>query len=126
MATIRGILGRQEPYPSVSQISNILTEILAQLGGKAPTVHTHEISQVNNLQSTLDTIVAGGGGLVAYTHSQPSGATVWTINHNLGYQPLVQTFTPGGVEIVGDVLNVSVNQVTVTFNSAQTGSARLL
>lgn len=126
MSQIRGILGRTEPYPSLSQISQILNTILTQLGQKSAVGHTHNISEINNLQSTLDDIVSGGGGLTAYEHTQGSAATTWTINHNKGYNPQIQAFTVGGLELIGDVLHTTVNQTTITFVDAQAGTARLL
>jgi hypothetical protein len=65
---------------------------------------------------------ASGSG---YNHTQGSAATTWTINHNLGFKPSVQTFTVGGLEIIGEVQHTSDNQVLVTFNIALAGIARL-
>jgi hypothetical protein len=50
---------------------------------------------------------------------------VWTINHNLGRYPVVETFSVGGQEIVGSVLQTSVNQTQVSFSSAVAGTAEL-
>lgn len=58
-----------------------------------------------------------------YEHTQSSPQSVWTINHNLGFYPTVQTFTVGGVEIFGDILNVSVNQTTITWGEPVSGLA---
>lgn len=80
-----------------------------------------------DLLAFLDTRYGGGpGGVSAYNHDQPSGATEWIINHNLGYKPQVQAFTVGGVEIIGDILHSSDNQVRISFSDAQSGFARLL
>lgn len=50
----------------------------------------------------------------------------WLINHNLGYKPVVELFTTGGIEMQAAVIHTSVNQVLVQFNSPQAGSARLV
>lgn len=68
----------------------------------------------------------GGGTVVAYVHTQGSGATTWTINHNLGYKPQIESFTTGGLKIEGDVLHVSNTQATIGFSAAQAGFARCL
>lgn len=50
-------------------------------------------------------------------------AAVWTVNHNFGFRPNVQVLSPGGKEMIAEILHVSVNQVTITFDEPQTGSA---
>ncbi len=62
----------------------------------------------------------------AYTYYQTTAATTWTINHNLGYDPIVRVFI--GTEEV-QPLSVSfptVNQVVITFSTPQLGVARLI
>lgn len=55
--------------------------------------------------------------------AMPPGLT-WTINHDLGRQPAsVTLLTPGGVEILSDVVHVSVNQCVASFASPQAGRA---
>lgn len=60
-----------------------------------------------------------------YVHNQATPATVWTINHNLGYRPAVELFDAGGNEFDADIVHTSVNQVVVHLNIAATGTARL-
>jgi hypothetical protein len=62
----------------------------------------------------------------AYTYYQTSAATTWTINHGLGYNPIVRVFI--GTEEVqpATVSFPTLNQVVVTFNTAQMGVARLI
>lgn len=64
---------------------------------------------------------AGSG----FDYIQNSLLNVWTIAHNLNKKPAVATFTPGGLEMIGDVQHVSTDVLTVTFNSAVAGYARL-
>lgn len=59
----------------------------------------------------------------SYTHTQTSLASSWTVNHNLGYRPAVQTLTAGGQEFWGEVLHVSVNQAVLYFDSPNSGLA---
>ncbi len=65
----------------------------------------------------------GGGGSFSFTQLTP--ATVWTINHNLGFLPDVMLFDAGGNVIRAEITNPSVNQTIVTFLIAAAGSARL-
>lgn len=59
-----------------------------------------------------------------YVHTQSSSASTWTVNHNLGYQPVVAVLDSSGAEVVAEVTHASVNQLTVSFASAQTGAVR--
>ena len=61
-----------------------------------------------------------------FNFTQSSALTSWTINHNLGYKPSVQVFTVGGLEMLAEVQHTSINQTVVTFNSAVSGTARLI
>lgn len=69
--------------------------------------------------------VGPAGAGQGYNHYQASPADTWVINHNLGYKPNVQMFTVGGLEVLGEVLHNSNNQITVSFNTPLSGSARL-
>lgn len=61
--------------------------------------------------------------LARYEHLQSTPSVMWTINHNLGRKPLVSVFSPGGLEIICEVLHNGLNQVYVYFDSPQSGSA---
>ena len=60
-----------------------------------------------------------------YIHTQTSTNTVWTIAHNLGYNPEVISITDAGTVIVGTISYVDVNNLTITFGGTQTGIAKL-
>ena len=49
----------------------------------------------------------------------------WIINHNLGYEPNVQIYTTGGVMVVGEVVQTSLNQTVINLTVAMAGRARL-
>lgn len=56
---------------------------------------------------------------------QVAPAATWTIAHNLGYRPSVQTFNTGGAEILGAILHLSVNVVQISFLQPVAGTARV-
>jgi len=68
--------------------------------------------------------VPGQSG-AGFTHDQPTAATVWTINHNLGFRPSVELYTVGGVEFDAGITHTSLNQTVVTSLVAIAGFARL-
>jgi hypothetical protein len=59
----------------------------------------------------------------SFEHAQSVAASIWTVNHNLGFRPNVSVKTLGGLEVDAEVLHVSVNQVQVIFDSPSTGIA---
>lgn len=60
-------------------------------------------------------IAEGSPGINSYEHPQDVAASVWTINHNLGYKPNIFIEDTDGVDIEGEITHVSVNQATVAF-----------
>lgn len=62
----------------------------------------------------------------AYTYYQTSASTTWTVNHNLGYNPIVRVFV--GTEEVqpATVTFPDVNNAIITFATAQMGVARFI
>lgn len=95
-----------------------------------------EIIVVNPADETVSVILGGpqgppgpsgsGGGTEGFDFTQSVVSTTWTINHNLGHKPSVQTFTVGGLLVIGGVQHISNNQVVVTFNTPIAGTARLV
>lgn len=67
-----------------------------------------------------------GSATDSYNHTQSSASTTWTVNHNLGRLPIVSLRSVGGVEIEGDVVHISTNQVQITFNVSTAGTGRFI
>lgn len=66
---------------------------------------------------------AGSG--IGFDFTQAVAAGSWIINHNLGYYPSVSVQIGGASGIV-DITYGSVNQVTLTFATMQSGTAHLI
>lgn len=66
-----------------------------------------------------------GTGSASYVHTQNSAASVWTIVHNLDFQPNVTVVDSAGSEVEGDIEYVSGSTVQVTFSAAFGGVAYL-
>jgi hypothetical protein len=63
------------------------------------------------------------GGFFNYT---PSDArNIWTITHNLGYQPNVMVIDSVGNEYFGTVVYTNSNSLTITFTAAVYATAHL-
>lgn len=67
---------------------------------------------------------ADGSSAAAHVHTQSVAADTWIINHNLGYEPVVQIISVGGVEMEANIVHMSTNQTRVYFAAAQAGRAR--
>ena len=97
-----------------------------------------ETTGPNTATITLGTAMAGRAvcvsghfdGMVkptyAYTHQQNVASTTWVIAHNLGYYPIVRVFIGTQEVQPASIVHDSVNQLTITFTSAQVGYARLI
>jgi hypothetical protein len=65
--------------------------------------------------------------VTAYIHEQTEELAIWSIQHNLGYQPLVQVVLSDGFQIIpSEIEHISENLVEVRFTDVQTGKARLI
>lgn len=62
----------------------------------------------------------------AYTFYQTDSSTTWTINHNLGYNPIVRVFIGTSEVQPASITHPSINQSIITFSSPQVGYARLI
>ena len=60
-----------------------------------------------------------------YTHTQASASSTWTITHNLNCFPSVTVVDSAGSVVIGDVVYISANVVSVTFIAAFAGKAYL-
>ena len=60
-----------------------------------------------------------------YLFTQAVAASVWSIAHNLGYNPNVATFDNSGNECKGEITHTDLNNLTVSFNTSFTGVAYL-
>lgn len=66
-----------------------------------------------------------GTGSGSYVHTQNTPATVWTITHNLDFQPNVTVVDSAGSEVEGEIDYVDGSTVQVTFSAAFGGTAYL-
>jgi len=62
----------------------------------------------------------------AYEFTQAAPSDTWVIAHNLGYNPIVRIFIGNQEVQPATITHNSINQVTVTFVSPHTGSAKLI
>lgn len=62
----------------------------------------------------------------AFTFYQSASLTTWTINHNLGYNPIVRIFIGTSEVQPLTITHPTTNQTVVTFSTPQVGYARLL
>lgn len=70
---------------------------------------------------------AAGDGGTTVEFVQASPAQQWLINHNLGRAPrAVRVLTPGGIEMVGDVIDLTVNQSRIDFAAPVAGRASII
>lgn len=61
----------------------------------------------------------------SFEYTQPTPSDTWVITHNLNKRPSVTVLTSAGDEVEGAVTVNSLNQITITFCAAFSGSAIL-
>ena len=54
-------------------------------------------------------------GDVSYTHEQGTPASVWTVQHNLGYNPAISITDSGGSVQYGEIRHLDHDTVEITF-----------
>ena len=63
---------------------------------------------------------------IAYVHTQAVSSAVWTINHNLNFNPVCVVLDSAGTNVEGTISYPSINQMVITFTSAFSGTAYLV
>lgn len=85
------------------------------------------ISPEVNLTLDLNSFyVPSSGGGTAFVYTQSSVANIWTINHNLGFKPIVQVYNSGSQLILASVSHTSNNQTVINLTTPISGYARLI
>lgn len=84
-------------------------------------------------QPSLGVTVVGvqgppGSGASAnfFNFTQSSAASVWAVNHNLGRNPSVTVIDSAHAEVEAQIDYVDLNNLTITFASANAGTAYLI
>jgi hypothetical protein len=67
-------------------------------------------------------VVSIGGSTLPYVHTQSTPSDLWTVNHNLGYRPVIEVLSDGGLVVEASVAHISNNQSQISFNTVQTGT----
>tara|TARA_R110002072_G_scaffold200215_2_gene357920 strand:- start:952 stop:1665 length:714 start_codon:yes stop_codon:yes gene_type:complete len=64
-------------------------------------------------------------GDLHFTYNQVAASGSWAITHNLGKNPSVSIVDSGGNTVVGDVIYINTNQLTINFTAQFSGKAYL-
>jgi hypothetical protein len=61
-----------------------------------------------------------------YEYHQTASSKVWTIDHNLGFNPIISVYIDNVLVYPLFITHMDINTVTITFESNQIGSVRFL
>ena len=100
--------------PGVAGPANVLTVGTVTTGTAAGTITGTAPSQTLNFVLPMAS---------QYVHVQSVSASTWTISHNLGFFPSVSVVDNGGNLVIGDVLYITENQVSISFSASFGGKA---
>ena len=94
--------------------------ILAQ-GEQGYEIDTGKL-KFGNGSSPWNSLPYFGAGAYAYTHVQGTAASIWTVNHNLGYKPVgIMVIDSGDTQWLGQVTHINDNTFTIDFNGNSFG-----
>ena len=65
--------------------------------------------------------ISTGSGSLPYIHDQSSPSSEWIVNHNFGYNPVVDVIDTASRKIEAEVIHMSLNQTRIYFNQPKTG-----
>ena len=58
-----------------------------------------------------------------YRHDQPTAASVWVVNHNIGETPNLLVYSVGGARVDAEIIHISSNQTQILFDNPFAGFA---
>lgn len=73
--------------------------------------------------TTNNTLIVNDDTFYIYTQTAPS--IIWSITHNLGRNANVAITDNAGIEYEAQIRHNSINQLTIIFNTALSGTATL-
>lgn len=95
----------------------------------APEQYVVDVALAEYTVSAISGLVAypvPGGGASRFSHTQVSASAAWTINHNLGYYPAVQTRTTGHVVFQAKITHTSTNTAIIELTTPLAGYAECI
>ena len=63
---------------------------------------------------------------VSYLYAQPAPSSAWTVNHNLGFSPVVEVRGNAGNVVSAGVDHLSANTTLISFSVPFSGTARFI
>lgn len=72
-----------------------------------------------------DWVPIASGGDLTFLYTEPTPLLTWTLAHNMGKLPSVTILNNLGNEIEAKVNHIDNNNLTITFNTATSGTATL-
>lgn len=107
-------------------------QVVNWVGGSGTPPATGEYIGTSGLVSSISSAVdvrgspgLPGEGSAFYKHSQTTPSAMWTIVHNLNFEPQTQVFSLGGVRIEAFIQNLSLTTTQIIFSSPFSGYAIL-
>lgn len=83
------------------------------------------VSSINSAVDVRGSPGLPGEGSAFYKHTQSTPSAIWTITHNLNFEPQTQIFSLGGVKVEAFIQNLSLTTTQVIFSNPFSGYAIL-
>jgi len=117
-------------FPILGQTFKESVQLNAPIGGPPSAVVMPDTQVIYfPLEPAPGGVAPEAGGVEPYTFVQSTPLTPWVITHGLGCEPsvtIIVNVEGTDVEVTADVAYLNLDTVTITFQTPQMGSARLL
>jgi hypothetical protein len=131
MADLTGYLNPEEQLIGTKQEEQKLSGELSYALSVDPYVHpqTHPASMIVEDSEHVFLSAAQKTQLLSqkanFVHDQIAAASLWNIEHDLKRYPSVSVADSSGNLVLGDVVYISENRLTISFSAAFSGKAYL-
>lgn len=116
ISTLSGQITTVKPvYPNIARyIGTASSETQLEFNPLDINYDDYLQTQINNIETDKN-----------FEFTQSVASASWSINHNLGKRPSVTIIDTGGNQVIGDIIYVDNNNITLNFSAAFSGTATL-
>lgn len=121
---------------TVIEVRDTVTVDITETGGQVVTVEATPTVHVDITTSGIQgppgpqgpTGEPGAPGGTRFTHTQANPAPVWSVQHNLGYEPVFSTVVIDGTDVTdgADIFHIDTSNLTISFSEPVAGKAAFL
>ena len=86
-----------------------------------PDISLVVVTSISTIHLVVSPVAIMPNHIHTYVHDQQVAAAVWNVNHHMGKFPSVIIVDTGNSVVIGDIVYVDLNHLTLTFSSSFSG-----